>query len=456
MPRIMYNTCPYVGPITLEPVKNITDSMSILSDITENTSNSSDKRINIKLMFESELQKMNMNNLKSKCFANSITNVSKFKKQELVNRLTEEFELLWTYYSRLNLPELKNICKSNNFDISLKKKEDIINVIMSHNSNCKTSLFFGKNTLLPEVEESHFVKPARISDELASFLEKPSGSAMARTDVMRDINKYIRINNLQDKENVRKINPDTKLATLLKLNESDELTYFNILRYLSPHLKKECGDKETDAFLNQLKSIDHLETKIKSDLAKLDRELNSELKKQKNADQLKQHELEDIKCEKQVKLKLLKELEEEDRIQKEKQLKQELKKQQELEKIKQQEIEEENARLKQEEETQLKKQKELEQIKQQEIKNKKQVIPKNIKVIVWNHYIGENIIHHRCLCCKKVLISNTSFHAGHVISEKDGGTHEINNLRPICSSCNHSMGSENMIEFVKKYGLYIG
>jgi len=455
----MYNTRPYVGPIILEPVKNITDSMSILSDITENTSNS-DKRTNIKLMFEYELQKMNMNDLKSKCFANSITNVSKFKKQELVNRLTEEFELLWTYYSSINLPELKNICKSNNFDISLKKKEDIINVIMSHNSNCKTSLFFGKNTLLPKVEESGFVKPTRISDELAAFLEKPTGSEMARTEVTRAINIYIRINNLQDiySENGCKINPDTKLATLLKLNESDELTYFNLQRYLSPHfLKKESEDKETDAFFNQIQSFG----KLISD-SKLERE--RELKTS-----LKNHELEEIKCEKQFKLKLLKEHEEEDKIQKEKQLKHELKKQQEIEKIRQQENEEENARLKQdeeqtqldlikqqEEETQLKKQKEFEKIKQQDIKNKKQVIPKNIKVIVWNHYIGENIIHHRCLCCKKVLISNTSFHVGHVISEKDGGTHEINNLRPICSSCNHSMGSENMIEFVKKYGLYIG
>ena len=38
----------------------------------------------------------------------------------------------------------------------------------------------------------------------------------------------------------------------------------------------------------------------------------------------------------------------------------------------------------------------------------------------------------------------------------NGGTHEINNLRPICFACNHSMGTENMIEFVVKYGLYIG
>jgi 5-methylcytosine-specific restriction endonuclease McrA len=89
-------------------------------------------------------------------------------------------------------------------------------------------------------------------------------------------------------------------------------------------------------------------------------------------------------------------------------------------------------------------------------KKKKQSIPKNVRVIVWNHYISEDIIKHKCLCCKKVTISNTNFEVGHVISEKSGGTHEINNLRPICFACNHSMGSENMIDFVVKYGLYIG
>ena len=85
---------------------------------------------------------------------------------------------------------------------------------------------------------SGFVKPTRISDELAKFLEKPSGSEMARTEVTRDINKYIRTHNLQDKENGRKINPDAKLASLLKLKKSDELTYFNLQKYMSPHFAK--------------------------------------------------------------------------------------------------------------------------------------------------------------------------------------------------------------------------
>jgi chromatin remodeling complex protein RSC6 len=87
-------------------------------------------------------------------------------------------------------------------------------------------------------QPSGFVKPTKISDELAKFLDKPIGSEMARTDVTREINKYIRSHNLQDKENGRKINPDAKLQTLLKLNNTDELTYFNLQRYMSPHFAK--------------------------------------------------------------------------------------------------------------------------------------------------------------------------------------------------------------------------
>ena len=85
---------------------------------------------------------------------------------------------------------------------------------------------------------SGFVKPTKISDELASFLGKPFGSEMARTDVTREINAYIRANNLQDKANGRKINPDTQLAKLLKVTDKDELTYFNLQRYMSPHFTK--------------------------------------------------------------------------------------------------------------------------------------------------------------------------------------------------------------------------
>lgn len=82
---------------------------------------------------------------------------------------------------------------------------------------------------------SGFIKPTLISPELATFLGKPSGTEMARTEVTREINKYIKAHKLQDPENGRKINPDAPLAKLLKIKKDDTLTYFNLQRYMSPH-----------------------------------------------------------------------------------------------------------------------------------------------------------------------------------------------------------------------------
>jgi upstream activation factor subunit UAF30 len=85
---------------------------------------------------------------------------------------------------------------------------------------------------------SGFVKPTLISDELATFLGKGKGTQMARTEVTREINAYIRANQLQDKTNGRRINADANLSSLLKLNSGEELTYFNLQRYMSPHFAK--------------------------------------------------------------------------------------------------------------------------------------------------------------------------------------------------------------------------
>ena len=98
-------------------------------------------------------------------------------------------------------------------------------------------------------QPSGFVKPTLISNELATFLNKPLGSEMARTEVTRDINTYIRANSLQCKKNGRKILPDEKLKSLLKLQPSDELTYFNLQRYMKVHfLKKDPESGEVSAF----------------------------------------------------------------------------------------------------------------------------------------------------------------------------------------------------------------
>tara|TARA_B100001057_G_C22702889_1_gene892516 strand:- start:369 stop:974 length:606 start_codon:yes stop_codon:yes gene_type:complete len=92
-------------------------------------------------------------------------------------------------------------------------------------------------------QPSGFVKPTRISKELAVFLRKPDGTEMARTEVTKEINAYIREHKLQDPKNGRKILADKKLSTLLSLGKNEELTYFNLQKYMSPHFAKASSSK---------------------------------------------------------------------------------------------------------------------------------------------------------------------------------------------------------------------
>lgn len=78
-------------------------------------------------------------------------------------------------------------------------------------------------------------------------------------------------------------------------------------------------------------------------------------------------------------------------------------------------------------------------------------IPKQIKTLVWNKYIGSDVAEAPCVSCRTAKISNRSFHCGHVIAESKGGDMNINNLRPICADCNGSMGTRSMNEFTKEF-----
>lgn len=78
---------------------------------------------------------------------------------------------------------------------------------------------------------------------------------------------------------------------------------------------------------------------------------------------------------------------------------------------------------------------------------KKLKIPKKLRVECWRRYNGDNL-YGKCYACEQFL-EFTSFHAGHVVSEYDGGMINIVNLRPICLSCNSSSGVMNLDEFKK-------
>ena len=78
---------------------------------------------------------------------------------------------------------------------------------------------------------------------------------------------------------------------------------------------------------------------------------------------------------------------------------------------------------------------------------KKQKIPPMKKQKIWEYWKG-NVNKANCHCCRISIIYSTSYHCGHIIAESDGGTTDINNLRPICQSCNSSMNNMNMIEYM--------
>lgn len=85
---------------------------------------------------------------------------------------------------------------------------------------------------------SGFNKPIKVSVELCQFLEIKEEELIARTTVTKLVHQYIKGQNLKSPEDGRIIKPDEKLGALLKLKEGDELTFFNLQKYLNIHFKK--------------------------------------------------------------------------------------------------------------------------------------------------------------------------------------------------------------------------
>ena len=92
-----------------------------------------------------------------------------------------------------------------------------------------------KNTGDSKRPPSGFAKPTLISESLCQFLGVEAGTMMARTEVTKHLTKYIKAHELQDQANRRIINCDSALAGLLNVKPSDEVTYFNLQRYMKPH-----------------------------------------------------------------------------------------------------------------------------------------------------------------------------------------------------------------------------
>ena len=99
----------------------------------------------------------------------------------------------------------------------------------------------------PKRAPSGFAKPALISNELCNFLGKPSGTEMARTEVTKHLTSYIKEHNLQDQANKRRIVPNAALKKLLNLTANDEVTYFNLQKYMKVHFPKPASATSSSA-----------------------------------------------------------------------------------------------------------------------------------------------------------------------------------------------------------------
>lgn len=82
-------------------------------------------------------------------------------------------------------------------------------------------------------------------------------------------------------------------------------------------------------------------------------------------------------------------------------------------------------------------------------KTQKETIPQNKRTQCWIRYYGNES---QGICpisyCQNVIKTGKGgTQIGHIISEKNGGQIQLNNLRPICKRCNCEMGSLNWQDF---------
>jgi chromatin remodeling complex protein RSC6 len=85
---------------------------------------------------------------------------------------------------------------------------------------------------------SGFAKPSKVTKELCEFMNKTEGTEIARTEVTRALVSYIKTNKLENEKNSKIITPDQKLKFLLGIEDGQELTYFNIQKYMNKHFVK--------------------------------------------------------------------------------------------------------------------------------------------------------------------------------------------------------------------------
>jgi len=98
-----------------------------------------------------------------------------------------------------------------------------------------------KRVVDPNKPPSGFAKPGPISDELRAFLKLEKDELIARTEVTKKITQYCKEHNLQKEEDKRTIHVNAALRKLLRLGKNDDLTFFNLQKYMKVHYPNKDG-----------------------------------------------------------------------------------------------------------------------------------------------------------------------------------------------------------------------
>jgi chromatin remodeling complex protein RSC6 len=143
------------------------------------------------------------------------------KVQSVDGVVSDKFEILHTKVNDLTVA-LRDL------QTSLRAiQKEVVKIVKSNVKKTKT-----RNTNGAKKTPSGFAKPTKLSDVLCDFLGVEKGTELARTDVTRRINTYIKEHNLQDEKDKRKIHPDLNLSKVLTMKPEDNLTFFNLQTYL--------------------------------------------------------------------------------------------------------------------------------------------------------------------------------------------------------------------------------
>ena len=143
-----------------------------------------------------------------------------------VDVINSEFSILLNNLSSLKsqITSLQN--RVRGIEKHVKKEMRVIEKKLSKSKN--------KGSRKP----SGFAVPTKISKELCKFMKVDEGVELARTEVTQYIISYIKEKKLQDKSNGRKIKPDKALKSLLNMKKNEDLTYFNLQKYMNKHFVK--------------------------------------------------------------------------------------------------------------------------------------------------------------------------------------------------------------------------